>query len=320
MNTPVLNKIFGGELLDKFFTLDGGVTRSAGNAKKNSNTNLAERNVIPLKFPLYKNILRVVTQTGVQVVEDKAKKVSPEDISKVLENGGLFAENSILGHGINFLGRIEKRLLEISDSEIAGIFGLAPEGSLPYAPRKNSVVRMGNLEKILQAEKFEELVENSSDGVIAEVDPRNIFRGLMLEAGAAVLGNLLTQKDSFFKKILEAQETLDPRSEMNGGTVLITQATLVYSPEEVLYFSGIQKELYEEYTKIQGELNGLKKLVKDLLREKQTELDAVYSREYKEYLDKLKIYQAEEAIVGAKIAEIKTAAMKEFASLRIKLA
>jgi len=307
MNTPVLNKIFGEELLDKFFTLEGGVTRSAGNAKKNSNTNLAERNNIPLKFPLYKNILRVVTQAGVQIVEDKAKKVSPEDILKVLENGGLFAENSILGHGINFLGRIEKRLLEISDSEIAGIFGLAPEGSLPYAPRKNSVVRMGNLEKILQAEKFEELVEH-------------IFRGLMLEAGAAVLGNLLTQKDSFFKKILEAQETLDPRSEMNGGTVLITQATLVYSPEEVLYFSGIQKELYEEYTKIQGELNGLKKLVKDLLREKQTELDAVYSREYKEYLDKLKIYQAEEAIVGAKIAEIKTAAMKEFASLRIKLA
>lgn len=314
---PLLSQMFG-EVVEKFFSPEG-ISMSEAQRRKNSNTNSAEKLSGVFSAPVYYAVHTAISSSGDATKAFPEKKVTPEDFSSLETIAGMFAESAVIGHGINFRNRLERKLLEMSDDEFMKIFGIEYFHAKLSPPVRKTVSRNG-IERVLQMERVEDILESLEPGILGELSDKDIFTALSLEAKCAVLGNQLTQKDCFLKRLAASKEKISAGETQTNFALLVKENIRNYSELDVLEFSKLQEELYEEYSTLQKELNSFKKQLKDLIRAKQLEFDKESSSLQNVYLGEMRREGEERNAASAKVQEIKTAAMQELASLKIKLA
>ena len=102
--------------------------------------------------------------------------------------------------------------------------------------------------------------------------------------------------------------------------VVIKQPKLAYTPDEVETFRNLFDNLFTQYKNIQGQLNGLKKTIKDTIRLVEIELSKKFEIEVQAYNIKLKEYQ-EKVNQNAMQGEVlKQQLIQELLSLKIQTA
>lgn len=314
-----IKTLLGEQLIDIFFD-DSGISSSKANAKKNSNTNIAAGKLEKFdRTDVHLNRLSIISDKGENKKETIPSKLSPEDFSDLEAIATLFGENAILGHGIALLQKMIETVQKMPDLEIAAKFNLENTVPMPSkAPSPRTAIRGGNVDRALDFDRIEDIIFVCRDEVLSRLEPGFIFRALRKESRAAVLGNQLTKKDCFLKIISKAQDK-PATTENSAFAVIVREQIVAYSPEERKVFEDLYKSLYDEYTAIQSEVNGFKKILKDTIRQVQLEFENAYAEEYKKYSNEVEKYRMEEARILGEVNKIRTKAMQELSALKIRL-
>jgi len=319
LDLPVLNKVFDSVLLEKFFTLSKleGISLSRAQGIKNDNSNRARQLLTKFtNFNIYTDTLTAISSQGTVEKTVPVEKLTVENFNDLQTIANLYAQNAILGHAINLRNRLERKLFAMDDNEWIRIYEFTfPKTSVVVSRKSISTM---NLDKLLSLDRLEEILENVNAEVLESFSSGDIFSALQKESRLAVLGNQLTARDAFFNSVLEANKSLPVEEESTNFALILREKRLAYSEEEVAGFSVLQQSLYKEYSETQMELNGFKKLLKDKIREVQLKYDNEYSLSMKALKEEQDKISKELMEIAAKIAELKTLAMKELASLKIR--
>lgn len=306
-------------IVAKFFSEDGQYSITQANAIKNQNTNEAEMIVEKLNVAIYNRNVVVIGPTGSNQDTVTVPKLTPADFGKLGLVMEQYAQNAVLGHGIQLFKSIETNIRTMSNLTIQEIFGITVPELKAIVPRPKSPISC-SIDSFMELETIESMVVKLEQVVLDKLDYSMILRGLTLEAKAAVLGKQLTKKESFLKVILRAQpEILEKSTETNFGFV-VQRALLAYSESEVKEFSDLRDKLYSDYTTIQSQVNGIKKTLKDLVRKEAAEMNKQYKDELETYQKLVREYNDNQATANTQAESLRLEALKELASLKIKVA
>jgi|GEM_PF-5045977 len=261
----LLNKVF--PLLQFYFGKEG-LSATLANARKNENTNENNHLTKDLQSAeLYETHLTLVSDRGTQTNQVSVRKLKPADfdiLNSVAKNN---AENALLGNGIKIFNKALETIRSLSALELTEKNG--GDVSLPVVhllePRKTAVVG-ATVDNVLQLERVEEIMGFCSTEVLEQLDAATVKNALRLESEAATLGLELTKKDSFLQRIISAEQELQPIETVANFAMVIKQPKLAYTGQEVEEFKKLFQNLQKRYLNIQGQLNGIKKNIKDTIR------------------------------------------------------
>jgi hypothetical protein len=289
-----------------------GLSATLANSKKNENANENAYLIRDIhSFNLYETHLTIVSDKGTQVNKVSINKLKPENfdvLSAVAKNNG---ENALLGNAIKIFNEsmdlIKKtsaqKLVEFNNGDVT-----LPE--LPQSKERKLSVIAGTVDSIVQMERVEEIVANCTASVLERLDASLIKKALKLESEAATLGNVLTKKDCFLQIIIAAEPELATQETVANFALVIKQPKLAYSPDEVESFKNLFLSLQKKYQNIQGQLNGIKKTIKDTIRMTDVEFAkdyesnlAVFRKEYQIYQDKVNQINAQGEVLRQQLVQ-----------------
>jgi hypothetical protein len=295
------------ELLLKAFPLVGfyfhenGVSATVANAEKNENTNNNANLIRDLQtFELYNTVVTIMGEKGVNTHEVNVKKLTPEDFNKlqtVAKNNG---ENAILGNGIKIFNKAIEYLQKVEAQKLVELNGedttFTKNMDLPI---RKQAVNNGTLDSVVNLERVEDILDRCATAVLEKLDSDMVKKALRLESEAATLGIELNRSQCFLQKVLSAQTALQPVETISNFAVVVKQPILAYTEGEVTEFKTLFDNLQQQYQNLQGQLNGIKKTIKDTIRL----MDVMFAKEFdREY----RVYNTHQQEVNKKMTEIAT--------------
>lgn len=302
---PVIGKYFG----------DKGLSITQANSIKNDNTNKAAKYLTPFESPVF-NVETKVINTSLTTDVTKVVKITPDDFAKLWTVAELYAENAVVGQALQLFKETQKLIEEIDVDEVVKLFGLeVPTPNLkPPIPKR--VVKTST-DHFMELDSIEELVKYLCLDTLNKIDADLIKTALKNESTAAVLGKQLTKKESWLKRLFSTpKEQLSAQRETNFGLVL-SKNVLAYDDNELEQFELLQQELYTAYTKIQSQVNGAKKIIKDTVRNDLAEAQKIYNEEMAQYNKLANEYSAKLSEARNKAELIRQEALKELSNLKI---
>lgn len=313
----LLKKVF--PLVDFYFA-EQGISATVANGRKNDNTNDNANLLKNIQIvQLYNTELIILTDKGVTNRESKVRKLTPASfdvLQKVAKNN---AENAILGNGIQLFNKAMNAIKGFDATKIVELNGgdvSLPE-SLDYPARKQAV--NGLIDSVLNFDRVEDILFSCSAEVIERVDAKLVKNALRLESEAAVLGNEVTKKTGFLHQILTANETLQPTETTAQFGVVIREQKLAYTEGEVEAFKVLFDNLQTQYKNIQGQLNGLKKTLKDTIRLVDVEFSKQYDADMRVFYLRQGEIAAKQSLIAAQGETLKQELVKEFLALKIQI-
>jgi hypothetical protein len=317
MTSELLNKVF--PLINFYFDKEG-ISATIANARKNDNTN--ENNYLLKDLQeaeLYEMHMTIVSDKDVteRVVPIRKLQVTDYDkLNKVIKNKG---ENAILGNGIKIFNKAIEKIKGYDNQELVVLKGgeKLKELDLEY-PFRKLAVQNGTVDNALNMERVEDILEICSIDVLEKLDAKMVKNALRLESEAATLGLELTKKDSFLKKLLEAKSSLNMTESVANFAVVIKQPKLAYTQEEIASFKILFEHLQMQYKNLQGQLNGIKKTIKDTIRIVEIELSKKYEVEFNEYNTKNREYQEKVNQINMQGEILKQQLTQELLALKIQ--
>jgi hypothetical protein len=302
--------------VEKYFTAGKkGLSITQANARKNDNTNKAERILTKFNQPIYHTLLTVIG-ANVTREEIRAGTLIPEDFKELYDVAGLYADNAIFGQAISLFKKTQTVIQQLSGEAIVNLFNIEYEKLTASHPTRDRAV-LGTVEEFMDLDSIEQMVGRLMPDVLNQIDSSVIFNGLINESYAAVLGKQLTKKESIIKNITSAaREVLLEQRDTNFGLV-VKRAVIAYTPEEVAELTALQQTLYASYTSYQGQVNGVKKIIKDKVREVESQYAEKYNTELHAYNEAAQRATASfnQALAQAEI--IRNRALTELAGLKV---
>lgn len=315
----LLNRVF--PLLQFYFGKDG-LSATIANARKNENTNENANLMRDLQSAeLYETHMTIVSDKGAQTSRVGVRKLSPADFEVLNTAARNNAENALLGNGIKIFNKAMETIRNMDAAEIVkrngGDVSLPEVG--PLLPRQSAVLA-GTVDHVLEMERVEDILGACSPEVLARLDAAMVKNALRLESEAATLGLELTKKDSFLQRVIAAEPELQPVETVANFAVVVKQPKLAYTAQEVKDFKKLFEDLQKRYQNIQGQLNGLKKTIKDTIRLTDVEFA-------KDYEARLATYTLEQAVrndksnrIGAQGEVLRQQLVQELLTLKIQTA
>jgi hypothetical protein len=316
------------ELLLKAFPLVGfyfnenGVSATVANAEKNENTNTNANLMRDLQaFELYNTVVTIMGEKGVNTHEVNVKKLAPADFDRlqtVSKNNG---ENAILGNGIKIFNKAMEYLKTVEAQKLVELNG--EDTTLPKQmdfPIRKQAVSYGTVDSVVNLERVEDILDRCATAVLEKLDADMVKKALRLESEAATLGIELNRSQCFLQKVLAAQTALQPVETISNFAVVVKQPILAYTEGEVADFKILFDNLQKQYQNLQGQLNGIKKTIKDTIRI----VEAGFAKEYDR---DCRIYNTHHLEISKKMTEIATKGdvlrqqlIQELLSLKIQTA
>ncbi len=319
MTSELLNKVF--PLINYYFDKEG-ISATVANARKNDNTNENSYLLKDLQeAELYEMHMTIVSDKDVTERVVPVRKVQVRDFDRlqtVIKNKG---ENAILGNGIKVFNKAIDTIKAYDMQKLIVLNG--GEKVKPFAvefPLRKFAVQNGNVDNAVNMERVEDILEVCTVDVLEKLDATMVKNALRLESEAATLGLELNKKESFLKKLLESKAALNMTESVANFAVVIKQPKLAYTPEEVEAFRNLFDNLFTQYKNIQGQLNGLKKTIKDTIRLVEIELSKEFEAEVQAYNIKLKEYQDKVNQNAMQGEVLKQQLIQELLSLKIQTA
>jgi hypothetical protein len=279
------------ELLLKAFPLVGfyfnenGVSATVANAEKNENTNTNANLMRDLQaFELYNTVVTIMGEKAVNTHEVNVKKLAPADFDRlqtVSKNNG---ENAILGNGIKIFNKAMEHLKTVEAQKLVELNG--EDTTLPKQmdfPIRKQAVSNGTVDSVVNLERVEDILDRCATAVLEKLDAEMVKKALRLESEAATLGIELNRSQCFLQKVLAAQTALQPVETISNFAVVVKQPILAYTEGEVSDFKILFDNLQKQYQNLQGQLNGIKKTIKDTIRIVEAEFAKEYDRDYRTY-------------------------------------
>ena len=272
-----------------FYFGTNGISATQANARKNENTNENANLTRDLQSAeLYETHLIIVSDKGTQTNKVAVRKLTPanfEVLDQVAKNNG---ENALLGNGIKIFNQALERIRTIEAKTLVELNG--GDTALPVVnplPAKKMAVTESNIDSVVQMERVEDILTRCKEETLQRMDGEMLKKALRLESEAAVFGNELTRKECFLQRIVAAEPELQTSETVANFALVIKQPKLAYSTSEVEAFKAKFESLQKHYQNVQGQLNGLKKQIKDVIRLTEAEFT-------KEYEANLAIYHQEQ--------------------------
>lgn len=185
----------------------------------------------------------------------------------------------------------EERLKTAHESELLGS-DWVPE-NLPDSPRRKSLPISLSLERFVDLENLDQLID-AAQGAHQHFSEHFFARAIEVNARAAVLGKILTSKDSFFRAVLKKAPSSLVRESGQGFQVI--EYNLVYTDEELKQLESFRQQLSEEYEGLQKETNYYKASIKSRLRDLALEYE-------KEYQEQVALWSVSSQAESARLAE-----------------
>ncbi len=313
----LLKKVF--PLVDFYFA-EQGISATVANGRKNDNTNDNANLLKNIQIvELYNTELSVLTDKGVSVRESKVRKLTPESfdvLQKVAKNNG---ENAILGNGIQLFNKALTIIKGFDTTKIVELNGgdVTLPKTLDFPTRRQAV--NGLIDSVLNFDRVEDILFACSAEVLERIDAKLVKNALRLESEAAVLGNEVTKKKGFLHQILTANETLQPTETTAQFGVVIREQKLAYTEGEVEAFQTVFDNLQAQYKNIQGQLNGLKKTIKDTIRLTEVEFAKQYDLDMRVFYLRQGEIGAKQSQIAAQGETLKQQLVQEFLALKIQI-
>ncbi len=313
----LLKKVF--PLVDFYFA-EQGISATVANGRKNDNTNdnaNLMKNIHAVQ--LYNTEISLLTDKGITYRDSKVRKLTPENfdvLQKVAKNNG---ENALLGNGIKLFNDALNAIKGFDNTKLVEMNG--GDVTLPVAldfPILKQAVK-GLIESVLNFDRVEDIVFNCNAEVLERIDANLVKNALRLESEAAVLGNEVTKKAGFLHQVLVANESLAPTETTAQFGVVIREQKLAYTEGEVESFKVLFDNLQTQYKNIQGQLNGLKKTMKDTIRLVNVEFAKKYDAELKDYYARQGEIIAKQSQIAAQGETLKQQLVTEFLTLKIQV-
>jgi hypothetical protein len=317
MTSELLNKVFP---LIRFYFDTKGISATVANAQKNDNTNDNNYLLKDLQnAELYDVHITIVSDKDVTERVMSVQKIQVSDFDKlktVVKNKG---ENALLGNGIAIFKKAIDAINAYDNGKLVELNGGKKlDTYLVEYPNRDYAVQNGALDTALNMERVEDILALCTIEALEKMDATMVKNALRLESEAATLGLELTKKESFLKRVLEAKASLAITESVANFAVVIKQPKLAYTPEEVAAFKTLFESLQGQYKNLQGQLNGIKKTIKDTIRVVDMDLAKKYEAEFNEYSATLRLYQEKVNQNNIQGAALKQQLVQELLSLKIQ--
>lgn len=313
----LLKKVF--PLVDFYFA-EQGISATVANGRKNDNTNENANLMKNIQSTqLYNTEISLLTDKGVTYRESKVRKLTIEDfavLQKVAKNNG---ENAILGNGIQLFNKALTAIKGIENTKLVELNGgdVTVPKQIDYPQRKQAV--NGAIDSVLNFDRIEDILSSCNAVVLERLDAKMVKNALRLESEAAVIGNEVTKKTAFLHQVLVANPSLAPTETTAQFGVVIREQKLAYSDEEVTNFKTLFDNLQAQYKNIQGQLNGIKKTIKDTIRLVDVELSKEFDVELRKYYLNAGEIAAKQNQIAAQGETLKQQLVQEFLALKIQV-
>lgn len=205
------------------------------------------------------------------------------------------AETAVLMHGVKLYKRLQQELqrmdLRTFAAEVMPVEPAYPqELSKPVAPARPKIGTECSTEAFMDLSNIDEMVANMKTEVLAQFDFAFFAKAQGLNARAAAIGKLLSDRGSLFRELVKRLPA-GGQITLQGG-VIIESWSRTYSDEQLAELNAYRDGLQTEYNSLQQQLNGCKKQIKDAVRAYNLEQERLYQSAYREYQLSYAEYQA----------------------------
>jgi len=307
-------------LVDFYFGKEG-VSSTVANARKNE---LANENSNLMKdlyqTELYDTHMTLLSDKEMRTIKVDVRKLEPKGFDVLKTVAKNYAECAILGNGIKIFNQSMEVVRSLPARELlerSGVDVSLP--TIPVPPTRKSVVE-GKLNYVLELERVEDILNACRPAVLERLDAEMIRKALRLESEAATLGNEITQKDRFLQRVISAETTLPSNETIASFALVVKQPKLAYSPEEVEAFKTLFAELTKQYQQLQGQLNGIKKTIKDTIRLTELEFAKAFEAQFSAYQKQNREYSEKAAQMDAQGEVLRQQLIQELLALKIQTA
>jgi hypothetical protein len=303
-----------------FFFAETGVSATTANAEKNKNTNQNQNWMRDFQeVELYETEITLLTDKGINTHTIPIRKLSLADFDKwkkVAHNNGI---NALLGNGIKIFNKAMEQIKTMDATQLVAFSG--EDISLPAMPRMPErlyAVGNGTVDSVVQLERVEDILDRCTQVVLGRLDPVLIKKALILESEAATFGNELQKKDAFLQRLLSAKTTMMPTETVSHFAIYIKKPILAYSPAEMEAFKTLFDDLQKRYQSLQGQLNGIKRTIKDTIRMAEIEFASQYDNDLRTYSLQERARQDKINQIAAKGEVLRGRLVKELLQLKIQ--
>ena len=295
------------------FCSEDGISLTQANQKKNENTNKVKFLFSKIEgLSLFNTETTVIGTNTDNRNTTKCRIVVPADFGVLQQISKLNAENAILGNGIKIINNVRTKLEGLENKQLLDNY---QEVVIPVL---ESLESDNYLRHCLNLDRVEEILQYIPIEVAQEIGNDNILKALGIEAECAVIGNQITRESSFLR-IIQNIPVIEPEfKEMSIG-IIKTEKILAYTEKEIEEFIKLFNDLEKHYSNIQGQLNGLKKIMRDTIRKHIARITLANQEKNQNYNNSLKA--ARELITQQeKDAEvIRQQLLTELSNLKIKV-
>lgn len=289
-----LVKIFGPSV-SIFFTTSGGMSLSAvaRQQAENKNANDAFNSLVAdATAGVYKKVVSFVGSGASESKTLQTVTISPDDLRECFKVGNRNAETAVLMHGVKLWKKYEAQLQTM---DLTSFVGTAPKMPILVEPVRPSPAASGvvdnHVASFMELNSIDDMVLRMSAAALSKFKFDFFWNALQLNARAAAIGKLLSEKDSFFRQLLKPTPASSEQLVQSGS--VITQWEKSYDWSTTQSFEKLRDELQAEYNKLQQELNGVKKLIKDVVREVTLAAEQNYQKEFGAYQLEFAKYETE---------------------------
>lgn len=315
----LLYKVF--PLLQFYFGKEG-LSATIANARKNENSNTNANLMRDLQAAeLYETHMTIVSDKGAQNSRVGVRKLAPANFDVLNTVARNNAENALLGNGIKIFNKAMETIRNMDAMEIVKRNGgdVSLPGVNALLPRESAVLS-GNVDHVLEMERVEDILGACSPRVLERLDASMVKNALRLESEAATLGLELTKKESFLQRVIAAEPELQPVETVANFAVVVKQPKLAYSALEVSDFKKLFEDLQKRYQNIQGQLNGIKKTIKDNIRMADVEFAKDYESRLATYTLEMSVRNDKLNRIGAQGEVLRQQLVQELLTLKIQTA
>lgn len=238
--------------------------------------------------------------------------ITPESLLGYSDVANRSAHTTTLMHGLKLWKKLQSTL-EKMDLRLHVVAELP---SAPPQPTSVSLATTCNTDSFMELTNIEEMIAVLKDEVLAKFNFGFWRKANELNSRAAALGKLLSADGAFFRELVKPL----PRGgeQLVQAGVLITSWERHYAPEAALNFATQREVLQAEYNSLQQQLNGLRKQIKDAVREFNLAEVQRYEAEYSIYQVTARQYTLEMERIRAASETLRQQALTELAALRVR--
>lgn len=278
---------------------------------------------------IFNKVIKFVGASSSPAEVVSGRKLRPETFKECTSVGNRNAETALLMHGVKLYKNLEAWL---QTSDLTGFVGGLPSQPVlptaPTAPARGKAATVCPANAFMELSTIDEMVANLNTIVIAKFDFDFWQEAVSLNAKAAAIGKLLTEKDSFFRALLKVAPNSSEQTCQTG--VILTKWERSYTENEAAELQKVRDSLQEEYDRLQKQLNGMKKRVKDAVRAYNLEVEKTYQSELSKYQLEASKHRAEVDALTAQHAQavekvrssaetLRQEALAELATLRVRV-